>query len=93
MSTSVPSADPATSPGDDEPAGLVVLDTDIGGDPDDFVALVIAARLVPDLLVVTADEAGGLRAQLARRVLDLVGRSDVEVIEGIDLVLQRHLGE
>ncbi|MET7771430.1 nucleoside hydrolase, partial [Nocardia sp. NPDC005366] len=60
-------------------------DRNIGGDPDDFVALVIAARLVPQLLVVTADEVGGLRAELARRVLELLGRGDVEVIEGIDL--------
>ncbi len=78
-------ADRGASYCESAPVGLVVLDTDIGGDPDDFVALVVAARLVPDLLVVTADEVGGLRAQLARRVLGLVGRSDVEVIEGIDL--------
>ena len=69
-----------------EPAtGLVILSTDLGCDPDDLFALVAAARLIDNLVVVTTDEVGGLRARLARRVLDLLGRSDVEVIEGIDL--------
>ncbi|WP_216917838.1 nucleoside hydrolase [Nocardia noduli] len=85
MPTSIPSADPLITHDESESSGLTVLDTDIGGGPDDFVALVIAARLIPDLLVVTADEVGGLRARLARRVLDSLGRGDVEVIEGIDL--------
>ncbi|WP_330251433.1 nucleoside hydrolase [Nocardia sp. NBC_00565] len=65
--------------------GLVILDTDIAYDPDDFVALAIAARTLPDLAVITADETRGRRAQLARRALDSMGRHDVAVIAGIDL--------
>jgi inosine-uridine nucleoside N-ribohydrolase len=64
----------------------VIIDTDVGGDPDDTVALVVAARLVPELrLVVTSDEYGGERARFARYLLDLVGRTDVRVVVGSDL--------
>ncbi|TDW76900.1 nucleoside hydrolase [Kribbella pratensis] len=64
----------------------MIVDTDIGGDPDDTVALVVAARLVPELrLVITSDEYGGERARFARYLLDLVGRTDVRVVEGSDL--------
>ncbi|MGY1982914.1 hypothetical protein [Nocardia gipuzkoensis] len=37
------------------------------------------------LVVVTADEVGGLRAQFTRRVLDWLDRGEVPVVEGIDL--------
>lgn len=64
----------------------MIIDTDAGGDPDDSVALVVAARLVPELaLVVTGDEYGGERARFVRWLLDLVGRSDVRVVAGADL--------
>ncbi|WP_166678037.1 nucleoside hydrolase [Kribbella kalugense] len=64
----------------------MVIDTDIGGDPDDTVALVVAGRLVPELrLVITSDEYGGERARFARYLLDLVGRTDVRVVAGSDL--------
>ncbi|NUR98249.1 MAG: nucleoside hydrolase [Kribbellaceae bacterium] len=64
----------------------MVIDTDAGGDPDDAVALVVAARRVPELvLVVTSDEFGGERARFVRWLLDLVGRSDVRVVAGADL--------
>jgi inosine-uridine nucleoside N-ribohydrolase len=64
----------------------MIIDTDIGGDPDDTVALVVAARLVPELaLVITSDEYGGERARFARYLLDLVGRTDVPVVAGSDL--------
>ncbi|MEV5835552.1 nucleoside hydrolase [Nocardia sp. NPDC052112] len=66
-------------------AGLTVLDTDLFYDPDDFVTLVIAAQTVTDLVVMTADETRGRRAQLARHVLDLMDRPDVPVIAGIDI--------
>jgi inosine-uridine nucleoside N-ribohydrolase len=62
-----------------------VLDTDLGYDPDDLVALAVAARHIEHLVVVTADETRGRRARLARYVLDLMDRSDVPVITGIDL--------
>ncbi|TQJ06379.1 inosine-uridine nucleoside N-ribohydrolase [Kribbella jejuensis] len=64
----------------------MIIDTDLGGDPDDTVALVVAARRVPELaLVVTSDEYGGERARLVRYLLDLLGRADVRVVAGADL--------
>ncbi|MGW4365464.1 nucleoside hydrolase [Nocardia takedensis] len=65
--------------------GLVILSTDIGYDPDDLFALTAAAHTVDNLVVVTSDEVGGLRARLARQMLDLLDRPEVEVIEGVDL--------
>ncbi|MFI6309765.1 nucleoside hydrolase [Nocardia fusca] len=47
--------------------------------------MVIAGRMVRNLAVVTADETRGRRAQLARHLLNLLGRSDVRVIAGFDL--------
>ena len=76
-------------PGPREPEVTpVVLDTDIGGDPDDAIAVVTAARTVPELaLVLTNDETGdglphGQRARFARHLLDLAGRRDVGVVAG-----------
>ncbi|WP_063062224.1 nucleoside hydrolase [Nocardia sienata] len=63
----------------------MILDTDIGWHPAGLVALVIAARMVPNLVVVTADETRGRRAQLARHILDMLDRPDVRVIAGFDL--------
>ena len=74
-------------PGDLRDAPMIV-DTDVGGDPDDAVALVAAAVSVPPLaLVLTAAEVGGERARLARHLLDLTGRIEVPVVagqEGVD---------
>lgn len=65
--------------------GALIIDTDVGGDPDDTVAL-LAARRVPELaLVVTSDEVGGERARFARLLLDQAGRSDVPVVAGRSL--------
>ncbi|GAA3865448.1 hypothetical protein GCM10022243_34510 [Saccharothrix violaceirubra] len=65
--------------------GPLIVDTDVGGDPDDAVALVVAAA-EPDLaLVTTVDELGGRRARFARHLLDLLGRADVPVVAGADL--------
>lgn len=64
----------------------MIVDTDIGGDPDDTVALVVAARRVAELaLVITSDEYGGERARFLRYLLDLVGRPEVKVVAGSDL--------
>ena len=64
----------------------MIIDTDIGGDPDDAIALVVAARAVPDLaLVVTSDEHGGHRARFARYLLELAGRPEVPVVAGRQL--------
>ena len=49
------------------------------------MALAVAARVVPNLVVVTADETRGRRAQLARDALNLLDRADVAVIPGFDL--------
>lgn len=61
----------------------VVIDTDIGHDPDDAFALALAARRCEDLVVVTSDETHGRRARMARRILDAMDRRDVQVIEGL----------
>ncbi|WP_419707976.1 nucleoside hydrolase [Promicromonospora sp. NFX87] len=64
----------------------VVLDTDIGGDADDALAVAAAARLLPDLAaVVTGDELDGQRARFARHLLDLLDRPDVVTVAGADL--------
>jgi inosine-uridine nucleoside N-ribohydrolase len=64
----------------------LVLDTDIGGDPDDAVAVAVAALTCPELaLVVTGDEHRGQRARFARALLDLCGRPEVQVVAGADL--------
>jgi pyrimidine-specific ribonucleoside hydrolase len=64
----------------------IILDTEIGGEPDDAMALVIAARELPELaLVVTTDELGGERARFARFLLDRAGRTDVAVVAGSQL--------
>lgn len=64
----------------------LIIDTDLGGDPDDAVAVAVAALRVPELaLVITTDEVGGERARLARHLLDLAGRPEVPVAAGADL--------
>ena len=61
----------------------LIIDTDVGGDPDDAVALIVAATAVPTLtLVLTCDELDGERARLARYLLDLAGRPEVPVVAG-----------
>ena len=69
----------------------MIVDTDVGGDPDDAVALAVAALTVPELaLVVTTDEVRGERARFARCLLDLLGRPDVPVVAGADLGNDRY---
>ncbi|MGQ4619771.1 nucleoside hydrolase [Nocardia sp. R7R-8] len=61
----------------------VVLDTDLGHDLDDALALWVAAEVVADLIVVTNDETPGHdRARYARALLDRIGRTDVPVVAG-----------
>lgn len=69
----------------------LIIDTDLGGDPDDAVAVAVAALRVPQLaLVITTDEVGGERARLARHLLDLAGRPEVPVAAGADLGGRRY---
>ncbi|MEY9211617.1 nucleoside hydrolase [Thermobifida halotolerans] len=89
--------EPAKTPPDNAPrpntprGNAMIIDTDIGGDPDDAIALTAAARCVPELaLVITSDEVAdahghGRRARFARWLLDALGRTDVPVVAGADL--------
>jgi inosine-uridine nucleoside N-ribohydrolase len=69
----------------------LIIDTDIGGDADDALAVAVAARSVPQLsLVLTSDETGtsmgyGKRARFARLLLDLLDRPDVPTVSGVSL--------
>jgi pyrimidine-specific ribonucleoside hydrolase len=63
----------------------MIIDTDAGGDPDDAIALVVAAAEPTLALVVTNDELGGERARFVRHLLDLLDRPDVPVVAGSDL--------
>src|SRR4051812_52565 len=65
----------------------LVLDTDIGTDADDALALALAARH-PDIdlrAVTTVSGDSCRRARIARKLLQLAGRDDVEVAAGIGL--------
>ncbi|MGW0251141.1 nucleoside hydrolase [Nocardia goodfellowii] len=60
-----------------------IVCTDAGYDPDDLLALIIAAITMPLRLVVTCDEfGGGQRARLVRFLLNLCGRTGVVVVAG-----------
>lgn len=60
-----------------------VVDTDVGGDPDDALALAVAASLKSVHSVMTCDEVrDGGRASLARTLLRACGRPDIAVYEG-----------
>jgi purine nucleosidase len=67
----------------------VILDTDIGTDVDDALALAFATHSQElDILAVTT--VGGnarLRARIARKLLDLMGRDDIPVAAGYDNTL------
>jgi len=64
----------------------VILDTDIGGDPDDTFALLLCLAS-PEIsldLVVTSDEHKGHRAAFAKKLLAVLGK-DILVVAGADL--------
>jgi purine nucleosidase len=68
----------------------VILDTDIGTDVDDAMALSLAVSL-PELElrgVTTVHADAPLRARIARRLLELAGRPDIPVIAGASMPLQ-----
>src|SRR4051794_33517643 len=67
------------------PPVRMVLDTDIGGDADDAMALALCLRH-PDIdlravTTVSGDAVG--RARIAAKLLQLAGREDIEVSVGI----------
>jgi purine nucleosidase len=73
----------------------VILDTDIGTDVDDALALALAAAS-PELRiggVTTVHADAPLRARIARTLLDLAGREDIPVIAGASTPLQAPLPE
>jgi purine nucleosidase len=64
----------------------VLIDTDIGDDIDDALALAFALRS-PELEVLgvtTVFQCAALRARLARRLCAAFGRSDLPVVAGLD---------
>lgn len=63
----------------------LILDTDIGSDVDDALALAFALRH-PDIdlaAVTTVADDTVRRAQIARRILRIAGRDDIEVAPGV----------
>lgn len=68
----------------------LILDTDIGGDPDDIYALLfcLGSPEVSVDLIVTSDEHKGHRAAFARKLLGLLGK-DIPVVAGTDLGNER----
>jgi purine nucleosidase len=71
----------------------IILDTDIGTDVDDAMALSLAA-LSPELRlegVTTVHGDAPLRGRIARRILDLAGRPEVPVVPGASIPLQMPL--
>ena len=73
----------------------IILDTDIGTDVDDAMALSLAA-VSPELEIIgvtTVHADAPLRARIARRLLDLLGRVDIPVIAGASQPLKMPLPE
>ncbi len=64
----------------------IILDTDIGTDVDDALALTLAIQSpeLKVLAVTTVDGDPRLRARIARKLLDLLGREDIPVATGSD---------
>jgi len=67
----------------------IILDTDVGTDADDALALALAAAR-PDIRLVgvtTTHADAPLRARIARRLLHLAGRGETPVVAGASLPL------
>ncbi len=82
-----PGASARISPGGEGVAHPIpiVIDTDVGADPDDALALVFAlASPEVELLGVTVvDGDVDLRARMAARLLGMAGRPDIPVVRGV----------
>lgn len=65
----------------------IILDTDIGYDPDDlFALLLLFASPEADIkLIVTADEVNGKRAKFLGKILSLLGKGDTRLAVGQSL--------
>lgn len=76
-------------------AKRIILDTDIGTDVDDAMALSLAAACPEfDIVGVTTVHADApLRARIARKILKLAGRDDIPVIAGVSIPLKMPLPE
>lgn len=67
----------------------IILDTDVGTDADDALAIALAAAS-PELEIMGVTTVHGdapVRARIARRLLQLAGRDDVPVVAGASLPL------
>lgn len=64
----------------------VILDTDIGGDPDDLMALLflLEQKNIDIELIITNDEHKGHRKLYTEKLLSTIGKK-IKVVEGIDL--------
>jgi purine nucleosidase len=73
----------------------IIIDTDIGDDVDDALALAFALRC-PELNILgvtTVYKNTALRAELAAKLLALYGRSDIPAVQGITQPLARKVDE
>ncbi|MDP3918684.1 MAG: nucleoside hydrolase [Nanoarchaeota archaeon] len=64
----------------------LILDTDIGYDPDDLFGLLLILNS-PEVkldLIITGDEVEGKRAKLLKKILNILNE-DIEVVQGEDL--------
>jgi purine nucleosidase len=73
----------------------LILDTDIGTDVDDAMALSLLVSLTDAVIegVTTVNADTPLRARIAKKVLHLAGRDDIPVIAGAGFPLQAPLPE
>jgi len=64
----------------------IILDTDLGGDPDDLFALLLSLKSseLNINLIVTNDEHKGDRARFAKKFLSKYGK-EIPIVSGIDL--------
>src|SRR5438067_3017860 len=93
MSQSPSNEDRQASQSDSDNKHLVLLDTDIGDDIDDALALALALRS-PEIELQAVTTVFGdthLRARLAQHLLRVFGRDDIPVAAGISTPIQaRH---
>jgi|JI10StandDraft_1071094.scaffolds.fasta_scaffold76336_2 inosine-uridine nucleoside N-ribohydrolase len=69
----------------------IILDTDIGYDPDDLFALLFLYKLAPDNieLIITANEIGHKRTRFLKQTLGSMKVDHINIAEGSDLGLDK----